>query len=113
MLDIQIAKPLHLQIEFEYISIPIKNLRTTYLDYAVACSLLENCMVSLEFSGLGLEQVKIGENFSNLSLYSPSKNDDAGNLIIDADLLRKREEDLKNIIKEKFGNSIEVPKIKK
>jgi hypothetical protein len=116
MIDIYTAMPMHLQFHCKLVedSTLVEKLEGSYLDYATARSLLEDCIVFLEFSGAGLERVckgNKGDILSNSSLYSPSKNDDAGNPIVDADLLQKRQEELRSIIKEKFGDSIEVPQI--
>ncbi len=116
MIDIRTTMPMHLESHCKLVEVPtlVENLQGRYLDYATARSLLEDCIVFLELSGAGLERVckgNKGEILSNSSLYSPSKNDDAGNPIVDEDLLQKRQEELRSIIKEKFGDSIKVPKI--
>lgn len=104
MLDIYRCYPLHVQfsgpIEFELTKIDVKDLSNVQLDYAVALSSLEDGVLTLDFLPDGyLYQVRHGTTFSDLSLYSPSRNDDV--------------EELRNIVKEKFGDSIEVPKIKR
>lgn len=104
MLEIYRCYPLHIgfagPIEFDQISILVKDLSGVYLDYSVALSAIEDGVLSFDFLPDGyLYQVRHGTTFSDLGLYSPSKNDDV--------------EELRNIVKEKFGDSIEVPKIKR
>lgn len=121
-LEIYCSYPLHSQasgsFQLDFQSVSVDGLERAYLDYAVALATLSDKTVVLNFLPDGvMHAISVGDNVTDLMLWSPSRNNALSSQIISANLMHISEctqvELLRKIVRSKLGDKIDIYKIRK
>jgi hypothetical protein len=100
----------------EIVSFPLKTIQLSgfYLDYALACAAGYEAIVLNFLPGFAPHNVTVGHDFSNLELWSPTKNPETAQWLarkyLDRAVVDVSISDLIEIVTSRIGSSIDLCK---